>query len=56
MSRALINDCEANNQFRRMLKELSLSPENVSIRWVDVVIVSITDRQVRWFKKKIERK
>lgn len=43
MSHALINDCEANNQLTRMLKELNLSPENVLIWWVDVVIVSITD-------------
>lgn len=51
MSHALINDSEANNQFRRMLKELNLSPENVSIWWVDMVIVSITDRQACCLKK-----
>lgn len=44
MSRALINDSETNNQFSRMLKEFNLSPENVAVRWVDVVIVSVTDR------------
>lgn len=51
MSHALINDCEANNQLTRMLKELNLSPENVLIWWVDVVIVSITD-SLACFKKR----
>lgn len=55
MSCALINDCEANNQFTRMLKELNLPPENVPIWWVDVVIVSITDSEACRFKK-IEEK
>lgn len=44
MSRALINDSEANNQFTHMLKELNLSPENVPNWWVDVVIVRIDSK------------
>lgn len=55
MSRALINDSEANNQFTRMLKELNLSPENVPIWWVDVVIVGVTDSRACCLKK-IEEK
>lgn len=51
MFRALINDSEANNQFTRMLKELNLSPENVPIWWVDMVIVSITDGWACCLKK-----
>lgn len=54
MSRALINDSETSNQLRRMLKELNLSPKNVSIGWVDMVIVSVTDKQACCLKKKTE--
>lgn len=55
MSCSLMNDSEANNQLVRMLKELSLSPENVPIWWVDVVIVSITDSLACCVKKREEK-
>ena len=49
---SLNNDSKASYQFTGMLKELNLSPENVPIWYVDLVIFSISDSWVRCLKKK----